>query len=66
VTSALAQILLEANAWFASHALPAVKDVRALPRLLDATATDEITASGKVRRRAVAEKFQALADEMYS
>jgi long-chain acyl-CoA synthetase len=54
-----------ANSALAEEGVPTVKDFRILNKELDPEASDEITATRKVKRRALAQKFSALVETMY-
>jgi long-chain acyl-CoA synthetase len=65
VRARLEQIRTEVNPRLEARGIPRIRDIRALPRPLDPSAGDEITPTGKVRRRSVAAKFEDLSDRMY-
>jgi long-chain acyl-CoA synthetase len=57
--------MARANAALSEEGVPTVKDFRILNKELDPEAADEITATRKVKRRALAQKFAPLVETMY-
>jgi long-chain acyl-CoA synthetase len=57
--------VVRANAALTAEGVPTVKQFRILNKELDPESADEITATRKVKRRALAQKFSAVVETMY-
>lgn len=65
VKELVGSVVAKVNAELASLQKPPVADFRILPKELDPQEGDEVTATNKVRRRLLANKFESLLNEMY-